>query len=190
VTDLTNMIGFNYRMTEIEAAIASEQLKKLESLVRPRVACAEYLSDRLKDLPGLTPPVVRPGVRHGYYVYPMRYDARQTGVPRARIAEALRAEGIPCGTGYVRPLYLEPAYQERIGYGSRGFPFRCAQNSSAVSYARGLCPVCERMHFEELLSLGTCHANIAPSDLDDVVRAFDKVYENLGALRDVHACPT
>lgn len=183
VTDLTNMIGFNYRMTEIEAAIASEQLKKLESLVRPRVAAADYLTERLKKYPGLTPPTVRPDVRHGYYVYPMKYDARVTEVPRARFAEALRAEGIPCGTGYVRPLYWEPVYQKRVGFGSRGFPFSCVNNPSSARYDRGICPVCERMHEEELLSLGVCRAGISHADLDDVVRAFDKLYANLDALK-------
>ncbi len=183
VTDLTNMIGFNYRMTEIEAAIASEQLKKLESLVRPRIEAADYLTAKLKDFPGLTPPAVRPYVRHGYYVYPMKYDAAVTGVPRARFAEALRAEGIPCGTGYVRPLYLEPAYQKRIGYGRNGFPFGCEKNRSVVSYERGLCPVCEKMHLEQLLTLGACHANIMRSDLDDIVRAFEKVLSNLQSLK-------
>lgn len=183
VSDLTNMIGFNYRMTEIEAAIASEQLKKLESLVRPRIEAAEYLTSKLKRFPGLTPPTVRPYVRHGYYVYAMKYDASVTGVPRERFAEALRAEGIPCGTGYVRPLYLEPVYQKRFGYGRNGFPFRCAKNRSVVSYERGICPVCERMHFEQLVSLGICHANISRTDLDDVLRAIDKLYSHLDELK-------
>lgn len=183
VTDLTNMIGFNYRMTEIEAAIASEQLKKLESLVRPRVEAAEFLSSKLRGLPGLIPPAVRNDVRHGYYVYPMKYDAEITGVSRARFAEALRAEGIPCGTGYVRPLYLEPVYQKRIGYGRKGFPFTCEKNPTSVSYARGICPVCERMHFEQLLSLGVCHANITSKDLEDVVSAFEKVASQIEKLR-------
>lgn len=182
VSDLTNMIGFNYRMTEIEAAIASEQLKKLERLVVPRVEAADFLTQRLRQLPGLTPPVVRPGVRHGYYVYANRYDASVTGVPRDRIVQALRAEGVPCGMGYVRPLYLEPLYQQRVGYGSRGFPFACAQNRSEISYARGLCPVCEHMHFESVISLGVCHASITREDLEDVVCAFEKVFENSGEL--------
>jgi dTDP-4-amino-4,6-dideoxygalactose transaminase len=176
VTDLTNMIGFNYRMTEIEAAIASEQLKKLESLVRPRVACADYLTARLKELPGLTPPVVRPGIRHGFYVYAVKYDASALGVPRDRFVQALRAEGIPCGAGYVRPLYLEPLYQQRIGFGKDGFPFRCAKNKSVVSYEQGICPVCERMHFSELITFSCCHAQMTEPDLEDIVASIRKVW--------------
>lgn len=183
VSDLTNMIGFNYRMTEIEAAIASEQLKKLESLVRPRIEAANYLTSKLKNLPGLTTPMIRPYVRHGYYVYPLKYDAYVTGVPRARFTEALRAEGIPCGIGYVRPLYLEPVYQKRVGFGRNGFPFACIKNQSSVLYERGICPICERMHFEMLLLLDVCHASITKQDLDDVITAFEKVSAHLGELR-------
>ena len=51
-------------------------------------AAAEFLTERLRGLPGLTTPVVRPGIRHGYYVYTMRYDASQTGVPRNRVVAA------------------------------------------------------------------------------------------------------
>jgi dTDP-4-amino-4,6-dideoxygalactose transaminase len=182
VTDLNNMIGFNYRMTELEAAIASEQLKKLERLVVPRVEAADFLTERLKRIPGLTPPVVRPGVRHGYYVYALRYEAGVGGVHRDRIVEALRAEGIPCGAGYVRPIYLEPAYQQRMGYGPNGFPFRCPQNAARASYERGTCPVCERMHFEQVITMGVCHANITRADLEDVARGFEKVFANLTEL--------
>lgn len=181
VTELSNMIGFNYRMTELEAAIASEQLKKLESLVTPRVAHANYLTERLKDIPGITPPAVMPDVRHGYYVYSIKYDAGESGVHRDRIVEALRAEGIPCGAGYVRPIYLEPMYQKRIGFGSSGYPFTLADKS--VSYERGICPVCEQMHFEQLISFDACHANLTEADLDDFVRGIEKVIENREQLR-------
>jgi perosamine synthetase len=181
--DITNMIGFNYRMTEIEAAIGSEQLKKLERLLMPRIEAADYLSERLKEFPGLTPPVVRPATRHGYYVYAMRYDARQTQVPRARLAAALRAEGAPISEGYVEPIYLQPAYQQRIAFGRNGFPFTYAGYKGQVSYARGICPVTERMYDDELLLTAVCHAGVLRRDLDDFATAFCKVYDHLDELK-------
>jgi len=174
-TDLVNMIGFNYRMTEIEAAIASEQLKKLERLVVARVAAAEYLTARLKDLPGLITPVIRPGVRSGVYLYVLRYDARRAGMSRDDFVAAINAEGIPLVKGYVEPIYLQPLYQRRIGFGREGFPFTYPGYTGAVNYARGLCPMTERMHFEEVIFTNVCHANIQTQDLDDVVTAFQKV---------------
>jgi dTDP-4-amino-4,6-dideoxygalactose transaminase len=184
VTNLVNMIGFNYRMTEIEAAIATEQLKKLERLLLPRIEAAEYLTGRLSALPGITPPVVRSGVRHGFYVYAMRYDAASSGVSRDLLVQALQAEGIPIYQGYVRPLYLEPLYQQRIGFGRDGFPFSYKGYKGTVSYNRGICPVTERMHFQELMFTNICHANITRGDLDDFAAAFEKVLANLDELQD------
>lgn len=183
VENIVNMVGQNYRMTEIEAAIASEQLKKLERLLTARIACAEYLDKHLAGLPGLKTPVVRPDVRHGYYLYPMRYDAKVTGVSRERLAEALKAEGVSLALGYVRPIYLEPMYQRRIAFGKDGFPFTYPGYQGKVSYERGICPVVEQMHFEELMYHGLCHANMTEADLADIVRAFHKVFESLSSLR-------
>jgi dTDP-4-amino-4,6-dideoxygalactose transaminase len=183
VTNLVNMVGFNYRMTEIEAAIAAEQLKKLERLLQPRIAAAGYLTERLAPLPGIATPVVRPGVRHGFYVYAIRYDAASTGIPRDRFARALQAEGVPISQGYVRPLYLEPLYQQRIAFGRDGFPFTYEGYTGHVSYEPGICPVTERMHSEELLYTNICHANITRADLDDFVAAFEKVLAHASELR-------
>jgi dTDP-4-amino-4,6-dideoxygalactose transaminase len=181
--NIVNLIGYNYRMTEIEAAIASEQLKKLEALVTRRVEVADYLTGRLRDLPGLTPPVVRPDTRHGYYLYVMRYDAAKTGVSRDRFVATLNAEGIPMVTGYVEPIYLEPVYQQRIAFGKDGFPFTYPGYKGKVTYDLGICPVTERMHYDEVIYTNICHAGVSQSDLEDVTTAFQKVYENLDALK-------
>ncbi len=181
--NIVNLIGFNYRMTEIEAAIASEQLKKLEKLVVPRIEAAEYLTERLGVLPGVKPPVVRQNVRHGYYLYVLRYDAAQTGIPRNRFVAALNAEGIPMVEGYVEPLYLEPVYQKRIAFGNDGFPFTYPGYKGNVSYDLGICPVTERMHYDEVIYTSVCHAGTSQMDLEDVVTAFQKVYENIAHLK-------
>ncbi len=184
VQNIVNLIGFNYRMTEIEAAIGSEQLKKLERLLTPRIEAADYLTERLSRLPGITPPVVRPDVRHGYYVYAIRYDAASTGIPRDRFVAALTAEGIPMSQGYVEPIYLEPLYQQRIAFGKNGFPFTYPGYKGQVNYERGICPVTERMYYSELMNTNVCHAGIAREDLDDVIAAFEKVASNLDGLRE------
>lgn len=178
VENIVNMVGFNYRMTEIEAAIASEQLKKLERLVQPRVEAADYLSDALSDLSGITPPKVMQGARHGYYVYAIKYDASVTGVSRERFAAAARAEGIAFNLGYVEPIYLQPMYQKKIAFGSQGFPFNCGE----TNYGRGICPVTERMHYQELLLADLCHANMTRKDLDNIVETFRKISENIAEL--------
>jgi perosamine synthetase len=174
-TDLVNMVGFNYRMTEIEAAIAREQLAKLEHLVTARVDAARHLDQALRGFRGITTPHVRKGVRHGYYLYVMRYDTDAVGIPRDLFVRAVRAEGIPVFAGYVEPLYLQPLYQKRIALGRDGFPFSNSGHPGGTRYDRGLCPVTERMHDREVFFTNVCHAGISGSDLDDVVRAIDKV---------------
>ncbi|MEW6445847.1 MAG: DegT/DnrJ/EryC1/StrS family aminotransferase [Pseudomonadota bacterium] len=183
--NLVNMVGFNYRMTEIEAAIAREQLRKLKGLLDARIDAAATLDSLLAGMPGITCPRIASGVRHGYYVYAMRYDAQKAGMSREDFIAAIRAEGIPINPGYVRPLYLQPMYQQRIAFGKDGYPFTHPANAGCrQEYARGTCPVTERMHYQELIFGDLCHANVSRDDLEDVARAFDKVLGAATAGRD------
>jgi dTDP-4-amino-4,6-dideoxygalactose transaminase len=184
VEDIVNLVGFNYRMTEIEAAIGIEQLKKLPALHPPRAHCAEFLTERLKSFPGLKPPVTRPGVVHGYYRYALRFDESIVGVSRDRFVDALNAEGIPMVKGYTEPLYLEPMYQRRIAFGSSGFPWSYPSWQGSVDYSPGSCPVVERLYYRELMCTDVCHAQVTDDDLMDVVRAFEKIYSNIDELLD------
>ena len=92
VTDLVNMIGFNFRLGEIEAAIGREQLKKGRAFIRERKENIDFLESRLRGLPGLNMPYVGEAGDHVYYVHVFDYDAAITGVPRERVVEALKAE--------------------------------------------------------------------------------------------------
>ncbi len=183
--DLVNLIGFNYRMTEIEAAIAAEQLKKLPQLLKRRQDNAATLIRELADLPGLTMPRVETGIAHGWYVFPMHYAAAVTGVPRARVAAAMRAEGFPLGEGYVKPIYWQPMYRKGIAMGSEGFPFSLARAEGRLpDYHAVLCPVTERMHISELLTGDLVHAGWTDDDLAQLVAAFRKVFGQLDCLRE------
>ena len=185
---LVNMIGFNFRMTEIEAAMAVEQLKKLDDLVAKRVENVEYLTKRLSAIPYLSPAKTRPHATHVYYVQVLTYDAEQTGIHRDRFVEAVRAElmpttrreteGVKIGCGYVKPLYLLPLFQNRTGYGNKGCPWTCGFYGGDVRYEKGICPVVENLHFETLISHDFVHPGMSHSDLDDVANAFEKVWEN------------
>ena len=176
--DITNLIGFNFRMTEISAAVGREQLKKVASFVNEREAIGTRLSAATKGLPGFTPPVVRDGCRHVYYVWAGRYDADVTGVSRATVAKALNAEGVPAWEGYVKPLYLLPTFQKRIAIGRDGWPF----NLTDRRYDEGLCPVVERMHNSDLLEFCICSYELSQAEQQGSIDAFQKVFANMGAL--------
>ncbi len=190
--DLTNMLGFNYRMTEIEAAIAYEQLFKLEELVEQRINNVRYIENGLLDLPFLSMPKVREDCTHAYYLHPMLYTVDQAGgIHRNIFIEAVKAElmpmelreteGVKVGYGYVKPLYLLPMFQNRQAYGTKHFPW--SGTDVAYNYAQGLCPTCEKLHFDTLVSHEYMRPGMQQEDMDDVIKAFYKVWENKNELR-------
>jgi len=157
------LVGFNYRMTEIEAAIAGEQLRKLEILTAPRIEAAAFLRKRWTGLPGLRPASVQADCRHVYYVFALHYDRAAVGVARKTFIDAVAAEGVSLAPGYVEPLYRQPLYAR---YG----------------YTKGLCPVTEHMYESGLLYTGLVHAALDKADLDDVALAVEKVATNAQLL--------
>lgn len=183
--DLMNMVGFNFRMTEIEAAISRQQLKKLKGLVETRIENVNYLSKRLSELPGITPASVRENATHVYYMHPLTYDISKTRVSREKFVEAVKAElmpitrreseGVCVEAGYTRPLYLLSLYQKKKAFGGKGYPFSLVPS---ISYEKGLCPVCEEIQENKLILHDLMCPGMTKKDLDDVYCAFEKVYEN------------
>jgi dTDP-4-amino-4,6-dideoxygalactose transaminase len=181
-TDLSNMIGFNFRLGEIESAIGIEQLKKLAGFIVSRQRAADRLSSGLAGLPGLRTPVVRQGCTHAYYMYPMVLDLAQLGVSRDRILAALRAEGLTAVSGGYQCLHLLPMYQQKIAYGSRGFPWTSDICHRDVSYAKGICPVAEGLHESTYMGFPMCLYELDDHEVDAIVIAFHKVWGQLASL--------
>lgn len=98
----------------------------------------------------------------------------------------LQTEGIPCGAGYVRLVYLEPIYQKRIAYSKGGCTFSCSFYQGDVDYSKGICPVAEKMYSRELFLLPVCKYPHSNEDMDDVVRVFDKLFLNLDQLKGIN----
>jgi dTDP-4-amino-4,6-dideoxygalactose transaminase len=193
--NLANMIGFNYRLTEIEAAIGREQLKKLSNLVEDRIRNVEFLAKKLEAIPCLEPAKVRPDCRHVYYQHVLKFDQTIAGVPRNKFVEAVRAElevtelrereGVKVNYGYVKPIYLQPMFQERLAFGHKGYPWTGADWQGTVDYGQGLCPVTEKMHEEILITHELMKPGLSETDLCDVVEAFSKVWENINELKNI-----
>jgi perosamine synthetase len=180
-SNLTNMIGYNFRLGEIECAIGIEQLKKLDHFVAARQRIADRLSMGLQGLSGLRTPVVQPDCTHVYYVYPLVVDARALGVSRDKIQAALNAEGIPVGNRY-QNLHLLPTFQRKIAYGSKGFPWTSDICKRDVDYSKGICPVAEELNDSTYLGFGICAYDLGEQEADLMVQAFNKVWANLHEL--------
>jgi perosamine synthetase len=181
--DPVNMIGYNFRLGEIEAAIGIEQIRKLDGLVAGRQRAAERLTAGIGSLRGLRTPVIRDGCTHAYYVYPIVLDIAETGVTRERIINALAAEGVVGLAGGYTNVHLLPMFQRKIAYGSSGFPWSAPFCRRNVSYAQGICPHAERLHEETFMSFAMCLHQLDGRDVDLVVAAFKKVWANLEDLR-------
>jgi len=189
VTGFDNMIGYNYRMTEVEAAIGIEQLKKLPYLLEQRIENAEFLHRALGSLQGLSsPPWVEKSSLHTFYVQPLKYDQSKLEVHRNEFVAAIKSElpsavlreTVPLiGAGYVKPLYLQPIYQKKASVCS----FNCNHYKGSVDYKKGLCPVTEQMYFKELITHEFMRPGMKESDLKDVVDAFEKVVKYIDELK-------
>lgn len=183
ITDLTNMIGYNFRLGEVECAIGVEQLKKLKSLVGLRQRAAQRFTNGIQDLPGLRLPTVSAGNTHAYYMYPMVLDVELLGVPRVAIINALEAEGVPGLAAGYQNLHMLPMYQKKMAYGSHGFPWSSDICRREVSYSKGICPTAEALHEQSYFAIEMCVHELPDPDVDLMVAAFRKVWTALETLR-------
>jgi dTDP-4-amino-4,6-dideoxygalactose transaminase len=190
LSDLTNMIGYNYRMTEIECAIGIEQLKKLPNLLHQRIDNVKFLSEHLSKFEALEfQPNYLSGSIHTYYVHPIKFKRDIAGVERDLFINAIKAE-LPTaflrettnliGSGYVKPIYLQPIFSKRAAW---AFDHPNVRREN-LNYEKGLCPVTERMHYEELFTHEFMRPGMTNEDMLDVVDAFTKVFENIDELNN------
>jgi len=171
---LANVLGWNYRMTEMEAAIGIEQLKKLDSFNAVRIRNSQYLSKKLSGIKGITPAHEATYVKHVYSTYVLGYDERVTGIPKQQFIKALVAEGIPIWNGYPHPLYENPIFKEKIVHGSKGCPFSCSFYTGSIDYRKICCPVTETL-CKTLFGFSIIRPTAGYDDMDDVVTAIKKI---------------
>ena len=172
-------LGMNYRLTEMQAAVALPQLDRLAGIVGRRQERAARLDALLADLAGVAVPVSPNGGRSAYWQYGFNIDPAVLGVGAADFARSVRAEGVPLASGYVPPLYLTPAMAERRTYGTSSYPFTAAGARPQPVFAPGLCPEAETAA-KRLCHL-PWHQNYTDADVDDIGQAVRKVALALAA---------
>ena len=183
VKDLTNMVGYNFRLGEVESAIGIEQLKKVSEYVSQRQKIAKKLSEGLKDLKGLKVPVIKKDCTHAFYIYGMVLNIELIGVSREKIIKALEAEGLEGIIAGYANIHLLPIFQEKIAYGSKGFPWTSDICKRDVSYDKGICPVAEELHDSTFLGYEMCLHDLSEKEVQLVINSFQKVWNNLDVLR-------
>jgi len=178
-------IGYNYRMTEFQAAIGREQLKKLDRMVETRRRNAAYLTKHLKGITGVSPPSEVAWARHAFYYYALRIDTKTLGVTRERFEKALTAEGIPISPSRSTPLVNKTQlFVRKIGYGRTDYPW----STATIDYAAQRLPVAEAVN-KEVFWLTDALPILTRDDLDDIVMAVEKVSSAFLA-RNAHSSST
>jgi dTDP-4-amino-4,6-dideoxygalactose transaminase len=174
-TYIHHRMGYNYRMTEMQAAIGLKALEKLEWNLSRRRENARYLSDHLSRHDALTPPFESDDFEHAYYKYYMRLDLKRLKTDRDTFVKSVRAEGVPIGLGTSSEGYREQAFQELVGYGRTGCPFRCPWYKGRADYTAVELPNAKRLG-DEVFVLQV-HPTIERRDLEDVITAIEKVLD-------------
>lgn len=169
-------IGYNFRMTEMAAAILIAQLEMLDTFTERRIRNGERLVKELSEFGWITPPRRREYAKHVYHVFVLRIDEKKLGMSRSELHQAYTAEGLYAGFGYARPLYMNPVFSRKVGFGGKDCPYGCRYYKGSVDYSEGQCPVTEEVTGDALWIGGgwTIH-NISDSDIDDMVHAFEKI---------------
>jgi len=172
-------LGWNYRMTEFQGAILSQQLRRLEAQNAKRRENARYLDERLSKLPGISPLRVREDVtKHSHHLYIFRFSEEEFGVSRSDFLAALLAEGVSCLAGYAHPLYKNPMFLRQNFY-PRGCPLTCGHYDHTIDYAsfEALCPNAERA-CREAVWLEHRQLLAEREDMDDIIHAIEKIHEH------------
>ena len=161
--------GCNYRITQLQAVLLSEQLKRLDEQTRLRNANGLYLDSLLANIDGITP-LSRGSVDilHAYHLYMFRYDkSRFNQISKQEFVKMLVAEGLPCSPGYPHPLYKQPVFQNRN--------WLCYAIPDSVDYSQTDCPVAERACANEAVWIFQQAMLGTRTDMESFAEAIQKV---------------
>jgi perosamine synthetase len=120
---LHELIGYNFRMTEVGGALGKVQLGRLDGYLVRRREVAAMLTEAIADAPGIIPPYIDEHATHSFYKYIIRLDRSRLDVPVFEFVTALRAEGVPATRRYPTSINQQPIFTEHRGFGRSSFPF-------------------------------------------------------------------
>lgn len=177
------MTGWNYRISDLQAAILLGQMKRLKRETDHRERMANYLSTRLAGITGiLLLKRDKKITKLPIYEYIFRFiEEDWDGITRDAFVSALNAEGIPCDGDFYIPLYQNP-----LAYVSaKDYPMiKPVYGKNIFNSKKFVCPVSEHVAYHESVWL---HASLfmgSRDDVDDIVRAIEKIRENIDELRE------
>lgn len=179
-----HVISGNYRLGEFQGAVLNAQLDRLEAQTKTRDRNGQYLAVQLRKLPGIFPQR-RPAdcTRHSYHLFMLRVDGAAFGAPRAAVIKALQTEGIPCSAGYGFSLHQQPMFR------NKAFGPYLPEASARLNYRQVNCPNSDLVCREQCIWLEQAFFLGSRTDMDDIAKAFEKMYENCDALTEWSSKP-
>ncbi|MFD1885628.1 UDP-4-amino-4,6-dideoxy-N-acetyl-beta-L-altrosamine transaminase [Paenibacillus wenxiniae] len=148
-------LGYNYRMTDLQAALGSSQMNRLDQFVERRNEIVSIYNEQLSTLPELILPYQLPAAKSSWHLYVIRWPLEKFNLSRKQVFEALREMNIGVNVHYI-PVYLQPYYQQ-------------------LGYEKGLCPIAEQ-YYENCITL-PLFPKMSDTDVYDVCEAVTKVYQ-------------
>ena len=167
-------LGINYRMNELTGAVALAQTRKLDSILARRRHTAELLAHRLRDIEGIMPPFVHPKATPSCWIFSFQIDQELLGCSTSEFGEAIRAEGLPFGTGYAGgiPICAYPALAEHRAYGTGQFPWEPPYGRS-VEYRAPDYP--ETIWAQQNTFVTSWNEGYTDEDVEDITQGLAKV---------------
>lgn len=158
-------LGANYRMTELQGAVALAQLGKLDSIIARRRDWCGKLNDALASIPGIHRPEVPKGCDPSWWFYMMRVEPEILGTDADGFAKALNADGIPVGAHYIKQcVYEYPIFANHSAFARGPHAYK------GYAYAKGLCPVAEEiLDTAVILSINQAYTD---TDLAEAIHAI------------------
>ena len=172
--------GTNFRMQQFQALILMSQMNRIIKDADIRLENAMYLDAKLKEIPGIIPYKLADGAtRSAYHLYPFRFISEEfDNIPKERFIQALNAEGVPCSSGY-GPQNKDGLIEDQLT--SKGYKRLFSESRLRQWREENVLPgndkLCnEAVIFYQSMMLGS------HSDIEDIVKAITKIYENRATL--------
>ncbi|QGH35223.1 UDP-4-amino-4,6-dideoxy-N-acetyl-beta-L-altrosamine transaminase [Gracilibacillus salitolerans] len=146
-------LGFNYRMTDLQAALGLSQIKKIEKFLAKRRAIADKYNEAFRELDLISLPYQLPDTNSSWHLYVIRLQLNKLKANRTEIFQALQKENIGVNVHYI-PVYYHPYYQQ-------------------LGYQKGLCPHAETL-YQAIITL-PLFPKMRETDVEDVITAVKKV---------------
>jgi len=173
--------GGNFRLTEFQGALLLAQMPRIEAWAQRRESNAAYLTQLLKDVPGIVPARMPAGcTRNAYHLYMFRYQAEAfAGLPREKFLRALRAEGVNASGGY-EPLNKDPLMRNALM--SRGYQRLYGQGAFAQWQRRTECPENDRICRQAVWFTQTMLLAERPV-MEQIATAIRKIHKHAAELK-------